>query len=69
MQPGFGEDWMPAVDGLTPVPHLDSGLVVYLTYRDPVDGSVKIGVRNGEESWLAVVEGHVDLNAMTDAPG
>lgn len=59
-----GGDWMPAVNGITPVPHLDEGLVVFLTYRDE-DGDVRVGIRNGDQRWLCRVEGHVDLDAFS----
>lgn len=61
---GVGGDWAPAVNGLTPVPHLDEGLVVFLTHRDD-DGAVMVGIRNGNERWLCRVEGHVDVNALS----
>lgn len=62
--PGVGGDWQPAVNGLTPVPQLDEGLVVFLTYRDD-DGDVRVGIRNGDERWLCRVEGHVDIGAFS----
>lgn len=40
-------------------PSLDQGLVVYLVARDPRDGELRVGIRNGTEAWLCRVEGHV----------
>lgn len=49
---------------LMPPPQLDQNLTVYMVYRDPIDGHVKLGIRNGDKAWLAVVEGHVSLEDL-----
>ena len=49
---------------LMPPPQLDQNLTVYMVYRDPLDGHVKLGIRNGDKAWLAVVEGHVSLEDL-----
>lgn len=43
-----------------PVPALDQALTVYLIFRDPETGDIKLGLRDGGsgESWLCAVEGH-----------
>lgn len=53
---------MPA--DLMPPPQLDQELQVYLVFRDPADGSIKVGIRNGDQAWLARVEGHVEVNNL-----
>jgi len=42
-----------------PLPHVDAELTVYLSMRDR-DGTMRLGLRNGSSSWIAVIEAHAD---------
>lgn len=51
------EPQLPLDDELVPLPHVDSQLTVYLAMRER-DGTTRIGLRNGSQSWLLTIDAH-----------